>query len=79
MMGRVSETLSGLAHGSTEELLMAIIRIEKAKDEDLPIGLITILERAAWDAPAAPDPVRVTRAVRNGQTLQQALGVDPRE
>ena len=67
------DTISSIAHSSREQLCDAILEIERASDLRLPEGLLAMLARVAWDAPASPDAVRVSFAVQRGLSLPEAL------
>jgi hypothetical protein len=72
IVAHLSEIISSLVHASTEELGEAIIEIEKTDKKRSPHGLVALLSRVAWDAPAAPDPVHFSRARQRGLAVRDA-------
>jgi len=72
-VAHLSATISSLVRSSSEDLREAIIEIEIADKTRVPEGLIALLMRAAWDAPAAPDLVQVMRARNQGANLRDGL------
>jgi hypothetical protein len=72
-MANLSKLLAALGRSSRAELCEAILVIENADSTRLPHGILVLLSRAVWDAPAAPDPVKVSSRLNQGLGLRAAL------
>lgn len=75
VVAHLRDVVSTMVHCSNQELCEAILKIEQSDHKRVPDGLLTLLSRAAWDAPAAPDAVKVLRACQQGLSLRNALGL----